>query len=187
MTLTDVIVSARFLDERQVTGLLKPSAPQLSLMEGGGSGSSPAGTYLRLGITHILSGFDHLLFVAGLVLLVSMRQLLPVVTSFTLAHSLTLGLSALGWVSLPPAPRRDTHYALHCLARCRDCSETAGPSGAGGAQALAHRVWLWPLAWLWLCQCAWRHWPATKALNSARFSCSIWGLRLAKFCLLVLC
>ena len=104
MTLTDVIVSVRFLDERQVTGLLKPSAPMLSLMEGGGSGSSPVGTYLRLGITHILSGFDHLLFVAGLVLLVSMRQLLPVVTSFTLAHSLTLGLSALGWVSLPAAP-----------------------------------------------------------------------------------
>jgi hypothetical protein len=72
-----------------------------------GSGSSWAGArrYTWLGVEHILSGVDHLLFVAGLLLLVrGARKLVATITAFTLAHSLTLGLAAVGWVRLPSGP-----------------------------------------------------------------------------------
>jgi hypothetical protein len=59
--------------------------------------------YSHLGVEHILSGLDHLLFVLGLVLLVrSRRALLYTVTAFTLGHSVTLSLAVLGFVSFPP-------------------------------------------------------------------------------------
>ncbi len=60
--------------------------------------------FLRLGVEHILTGYDHLVFLFGLVLVRSRpRALLAVVTAFTVAHSLTLGLATLGvWA---PSPR----------------------------------------------------------------------------------
>lgn len=64
-----------------------------------------ARAYIILGVEHILSGFDHLLFVLALLFLVSFnKRLLLTITAFTLAHSLTLGLSALGWLTLRSAP-----------------------------------------------------------------------------------
>jgi hydrogenase/urease accessory protein HupE len=61
--------------------------------------------YTQLGIGHILSGFDHLLFVLALLFLVGFnRQLVAALTAFTLAHSLTLGLSAIGWLTLRRPP-----------------------------------------------------------------------------------
>jgi hypothetical protein len=66
--------------------------------------------YLALGVEHILSGIDHLLFVTGLLLIVwrgaeaRALRLLRTITAFTLAHSITLGASALGLVRLPSAP-----------------------------------------------------------------------------------
>lgn len=67
------------------------------------------GTYLPLGIEHILTGPDHLLFVLGLMLVVATygggwRLLLASLTAFTLAHSLTLGLAMFGIWGLPPKP-----------------------------------------------------------------------------------
>ena len=60
--------------------------------------------YLRLGFTHIVpDGLDHILFVLGLFLLsLRIRPLLAQTTAFTLAHSITLGLTMLGLVSLAP-------------------------------------------------------------------------------------
>jgi hydrogenase/urease accessory protein HupE len=64
-----------------------------------------AQTYGVLGIEHILSGIDHLLFVISLLLLVGFRrQLLATITLFTVAHSLTLAASALGALTLRPPP-----------------------------------------------------------------------------------
>nr|WP_246295140.1 HupE/UreJ family protein [Schlegelella koreensis] len=64
-----------------------------------------ATAYLVLGVEHILGGFDHLLFVIGLLFLVGFnRRLIPTITAFTLAHSLTLASSALGWLALRPPP-----------------------------------------------------------------------------------
>ena len=64
-----------------------------------------ARAYTVLGVEHILSGTDHLLFVAGLLFLVGFRrQLIGTITAFTLAHSLTLASSAFGWITLRPPP-----------------------------------------------------------------------------------
>jgi hydrogenase/urease accessory protein HupE len=64
-----------------------------------------ASAYTVLGVEHILTGFDHLLFVLALLFLVGFnRRLFWTITAFTVAHSLTLALSALGWLTLRPAP-----------------------------------------------------------------------------------
>jgi len=65
-----------------------------------GSAGVPA-TYLRLGIEHILFGFDHLLFVLALVILVrDWRRIAVTVTAFALAHSITLAAATLGLVTV---------------------------------------------------------------------------------------
>ena len=61
--------------------------------------------YLVLGVKHIWEGVEHLLFVAGLLLIArTPRRIAFAVTGFTLAHSVTLSLSALGFVRLPIPP-----------------------------------------------------------------------------------
>lgn len=62
------------------------------------------GEYLRHGVTHILTGYDHLLFISALVLAtVTLWDLIKVVTVFTLAHTITLTLSVLGIIHLSSA------------------------------------------------------------------------------------
>ena len=64
-----------------------------------------ARAYTLLGIQHILTGIDHLLFVVGLLFLVGFgRRLIGTITAFTVAHSVTLALSALGLITLRSAP-----------------------------------------------------------------------------------
>lgn len=64
-----------------------------------------AWAYLVLGVEHILSGIDHLLFVASLLFLVGFRRrLIGTITAFTVAHSLTLACSVLGLITLRPPP-----------------------------------------------------------------------------------
>ena len=64
-----------------------------------------ARAYTVLGVQHILSGVDHLLFVAGLLFLVGFRRrLIGTITAFTLAHSITLACSATGFLTLRPPP-----------------------------------------------------------------------------------
>ncbi len=61
--------------------------------------------YTVLGVQHILSGIDHLLFVISLLFLVGFRRrLVGTISAFTLAHSLTLACSVLGWITLRSAP-----------------------------------------------------------------------------------
>lgn len=64
-----------------------------------------AGEYLAIGFTHIVpKGLDHILFVLGIFLLsVAWRPLLYQVTAFTIAHTITLGLSLYGYLSLSPS------------------------------------------------------------------------------------
>ncbi len=59
--------------------------------------------FLKLGVVHIFTGADHVLFLLGLLLVGgTLLEVLKIVTSFTAAHSLTLSLAALGAVNLPP-------------------------------------------------------------------------------------
>jgi hydrogenase/urease accessory protein HupE len=62
-------------------------------------------TYLALGVEHILAGVDHLLFLLALLLIVrGLKRIAATVTAFTLAHSLTLAASTLGFVDVPGPP-----------------------------------------------------------------------------------
>jgi len=61
--------------------------------------------YVELGVHHILIGYDHLLFVACLLFIArTWRRVMITITGFTLAHSVTLAISALGLVRLPVPP-----------------------------------------------------------------------------------
>ncbi len=66
---------------------------------------SVLGNYFKLGFEHILEGYDHLLFVFALMLLIANRwRLVGAITAFTVAHSITLGLSSLNFISVAGPP-----------------------------------------------------------------------------------
>jgi hydrogenase/urease accessory protein HupE len=110
-TLTDTLVEISFLSGQQIQTVLKPGNPVL-VIHVSGTGHTAVPTYLILGIEHILTGFDHLSFVLGLVLLVRGRaRLLQTITAFTLAHSITLAAAALGYVHVS-APVIESLVAL---------------------------------------------------------------------------
>jgi hypothetical protein len=94
---------AKLRGPRVVERVLTSGAPRWELpggtqAEGPAAGSS-VGAYLALGIQHIATGYDHLVFLLGLLLLAgSAREVITVVTGFTAAHSITLALAALGRV-----------------------------------------------------------------------------------------
>ena len=83
-----------------------------------------------LGVEHILGGWDHLLFVFGVLLLVrGARAIVATITAFTLAHSLTLALTVLG-VAAPPGPPVEAFIALSIVYLAVEVAK-AGARGAG--------------------------------------------------------
>ena len=97
-TLTDVLVRFQSLEGDIFVGRLIPSASSM-IIPTDPSLSSLVVTYFLLGLEHIWGGFDHLLFVLALLLIISnTRMLVYTITAFTLAHSLTLLLATLGVV-----------------------------------------------------------------------------------------
>jgi hydrogenase/urease accessory protein HupE len=100
-TLTDVFAEINYLSGESRTALVKPANPRIRL---GGKAPSAAKHYLWIGVEHIIYGWDHLLFVIGLTLLVARRQIFGVATAFTLAHSITLALAAFGLLTIPIRP-----------------------------------------------------------------------------------
>jgi hydrogenase/urease accessory protein HupE len=103
-TLTDVLVRIEYIDG--ATQVVRLTPQQASFTAGGSmSWREAAWTYFRLGVDHILTGFDHLLFVLALMLLIGDRAMLvKTITAFTLAHSITLAGAALGYMWLPQRP-----------------------------------------------------------------------------------
>lgn len=66
--------------------------------------ASSAASFFPLGVEHIATGYDHLLFLLALILCGgSLKSLVKIITAFTVAHSITLGAAALELVSLPSA------------------------------------------------------------------------------------
>lgn len=59
------------------------------------------GQYLWLGVTHIFLGYDHVAFLLALLFVRRFRDLVKIITAFSVAHTLTLGAAALGVVALP--------------------------------------------------------------------------------------
>ncbi len=87
---------------RVQTFVFTPQNPVLTLGSGWTRDVARLGSFTTLGIEHILSGYDHILFLLSLLMLGgSLRGLLKVVTAFTAAHSITLSLAVFNVVALP--------------------------------------------------------------------------------------
>ncbi len=99
-SLTNHVHFATILGPEPVDVVLSPTSPSASLSFGGPEGSSGGiGSYLRLGVEHILSGWDHLAFLLLLIVVAArLREVAVLVTGFTVGHSVTLAAAALGAV-----------------------------------------------------------------------------------------
>lgn len=104
------IVRTKRAGMTEVSSRLLPKQQQMTFATGwpGASQAAPPNAehtfrdYLRHGVMHILTGYDHLLFVAALVIAtLSFWEMVKVIAAFTLAHTLTLGLSVFNVVRLP--------------------------------------------------------------------------------------
>jgi hydrogenase/urease accessory protein HupE len=103
-TSTDVLVRVETLAGALQTERLSPTRTAFVVQAAPDAGEV-AVTYLGLGVEHILFGFDHLLFVLALVILVrDWRRVAVTVTAFTIAHSITLAAATLGFVNVPGPP-----------------------------------------------------------------------------------
>jgi hydrogenase/urease accessory protein HupE len=101
-TLTDVLVKTNWQDGNSFTARLTPEHTRLDFAKPRSYGGVVA-SYFSLGVKHILSGTDHLLFVLAVILLVQgRRKLFFAITAFTLGHSVTLALATLNVVQLNP-------------------------------------------------------------------------------------
>ena len=98
------VVRAKRAGSSEVTSwLLRYSQPTAIATGATANGWRTFGEYLRHGILHILTGYDHLLFVAALVIAtLSFWEMVKVIAAFTLAHTITLALSVFGVFRLPP-------------------------------------------------------------------------------------
>lgn len=101
---TDTLVRYHAQDQSPIIGRMTPTETVFVVP----AAQTPFGvfaTYGVLGFDHILEGWDHLLFVFALLLLIpDLRRLFWAITAFTAAHSITLALAALGHLSIPGPP-----------------------------------------------------------------------------------
>jgi hydrogenase/urease accessory protein HupE len=136
-TSTRLFLEIEWLDGRRLLRAASKSSPTLAVYgaptsRGGWSAWPVLSDYTVLGLEHILIGIDHVLFVIALTLLVRRpRTLLATITAFTLAHSLTLASTVLGWVEVP-APPLEAAIALSIVLVCAEC---ARPSASLTARA----------------------------------------------------
>lgn len=138
-TITDVLVRVQMLDGTYSTTLVRPSKPWIEIATARSS-FEVATTYLMHGIEHILLGYDHLLFVLALILIVrSGRVLLITVTAFTVAHSITLSLATLGVIHVPGPPVEATIALSILLLACEIIRSDRG-------QASLTAEWPWLVA-----------------------------------------
>ena len=115
----EVAVVVRRRDGEVERGLLRADANTFAIAERPDVFTT-LGRYGGLGVEHILLGFDHLLFVLALLLLVrSRRTLLLTLTAFTLGHSVTLVCAAMGWLQVRSVPVEAT-IALSIVVLARE-------------------------------------------------------------------
>lgn len=103
-TSTDVLARLLRLDGTTQVVRLTPASPSF-VVTSRANVLEVAGTYFSLGLEHILSGADHLLFVFALLLITGATgRLITTITAFTIAHSITLAAATVGVVHVPQAP-----------------------------------------------------------------------------------
>lgn len=134
------LVKVFWLDGQTRVYTLTASQPTAQLF---GAADDPRGmgqiasAYFVLGVQHILSGIDHLLFVVALLFLVGFqRKLVWTITAFTVAHSLTLVSAALGWLLLRSAPVE----ACIALSIVLVVTEAIRPPASGAVDTLSRRM-----------------------------------------------
>lgn len=132
-TITDVLVRVQGQGgETRATMLIQPSQAGVDIPAKSDS-LAVAGAFLKHGVEHILSGYDHLLFVLALILLVrNVRMLLLTVTAFTLAHSITLALATLGVLHVPSKPTEALIALSILLLACEIVRMTRGEPSLTG-------------------------------------------------------
>jgi len=141
-TRTDVLVRYDAEAGRTQSQRLTPATPAFDVPTPLGPMGVLA-TYFELGVSHIMRGVDHLMFVFALVLLIrDRRRLVGAVTAFTVAHALSLTAAALGWFFVP-APPVEALVALSIMFLAAELLRT----GRGGAPHLSER-WPWAVAFL---------------------------------------
>lgn len=100
----DVILQIAMADGSEHSSILRPASPRY-LVPAQASKWAVAAEYWKIGTIHILEGYDHLLFVLALILIIpNLWMLVKTITAFTVAHSISLALATLGVVNLPGAP-----------------------------------------------------------------------------------
>jgi hypothetical protein len=103
-TMTDVLVRLERLDGSAQVTRLTPSTPSF-VVEATPRALEVARTYSVLGVEHILTGIDHLLFILALLIITGGGwKLVKTVTAFTISHSITLTAATLGFVHVPQRP-----------------------------------------------------------------------------------
>jgi hypothetical protein len=103
-TMTDVLVRVECLDGSEQVTRLTPSNPSF-VVEAAPRALEVARTYSLLGVEHILTGIDHLLFVLALLIITGGGwKLVKTVTAFTISHTITLTAATLGFVHVPQRP-----------------------------------------------------------------------------------
>ena len=138
-TMTDVLVRLERLDGTTQVTRLTPSRPSF-VVEAEPTRIEVAGTYTRLGVEHILTGVDHLLYILAMLLLVSgWKRVVATMTAFTATHSLTLTAATLGWVHVPQPPV-EACIALSIVFVAREIARSRE-----GASGLTER-WPWVIS-----------------------------------------
>jgi len=100
----DVIVQIDMADGDEHSAILRPASPSYVVPDRA-TKWTVAGSYWKIGTIHILEGYDHLLFVLALLLIVpNLWLLFKTITAFTVAHSISLALATLGILNMPGAP-----------------------------------------------------------------------------------
>jgi hypothetical protein len=140
-TQTDVLLRVDYLDGSASNQRLTPSTATVTIPERP-SALDVVRTYTVLGVEHILLGYDHLLFVLALLLIVNgVSRLIATVTAFTVAHSITLAAATLGFVHVPSAPV-EAVIALSILFLASELARQRAGANADAAKLTQRFPWV---------------------------------------------
>jgi hypothetical protein len=132
----DVVVWTSYSDGTSASHIVRANDPSFELRSAA-SGWSVARAYLRLGVTHILTGYDHLLFLGLLVLLLRRaRSVLLAETAFTLSHSVSFSATALGWIHVSSVAA-EACIALSLVLLAADVRLRGAPASASRGASMA--------------------------------------------------